>query len=218
MGFLLEIQGSEGCEPLVLELPDDTTSATDSVDLEKHLLSQIHQFRLKNDIRGEIILMDGALERARPLKLKFLCDHKNNKDLQWLEQEQSVLEVTTNECNDSEENEKENINSVVIKCWLEEDKAKSLAKKACVKYWARIGAKENDFENCKNFMGNRINGRMLSTREMSIYEICKKKVKIECDYIAKFVSDNNFTGDTLFSYLTSKCVLYICCLLLQQTN
>jgi hypothetical protein len=56
----------------------------------------------------------------------------------------------TNECNDSEENE--NINFIVIKCWLEEDKAKSLSKKACVKYWARIMAKENDFENCKNFL------------------------------------------------------------------
>jgi hypothetical protein len=99
MGYHPGIQGREGCEPLVLDLPQDTTSATDSVDLEKHLLSQIHRFRLENDILGEIILMDGALERPRPLQLKFLCDHKNNKDLQWLEQEQSVVEVTTNECN-----------------------------------------------------------------------------------------------------------------------
>jgi hypothetical protein len=52
MGCHLEIQGSEGCEPLVLELPDDTTCATDSVDLEKHLLSQIHRFRLENNILG----------------------------------------------------------------------------------------------------------------------------------------------------------------------
>jgi hypothetical protein len=47
MGHHVEIQSSEGCEPFVLELPDDNTSATDSVDLEKHLLSQIHRFRLK---------------------------------------------------------------------------------------------------------------------------------------------------------------------------
>lgn len=205
MGYDLEIKGPEGCRTLVLELPDDTNSATDSANLEKHLLSQIHRFRVENNIIGEIVLMDGALERPRPLQLKFVCDHKNNKDLQWSEQEQSVVEV--NECQDSVDNEKENIDSIVIKCWLEEDKAKNLAKKACVKYWARIGAKENDFENGKNFMGSRTGRRILSTKELAIYEICKQKVKIECDFIARFVSDKNFTGDTLFGYLTTKCVL-----------
>jgi hypothetical protein len=206
MGCSLEIKG-EGDRTLVLELPDMSAHSSPE-GLKKVILAQIHRFREENGILGEVVIMDTCLGKLRSVNLEDLFKHATNNNLQWLEKDQKG--TTSSESEHDVEiqdvyQENVNVEEIVIEKFLSKQEAEALARQVCIRYWARIGEKENDFENCKKYMSN-TRARPCTNKEKFIMALCKDKVSRECSFIAQFAQ--NCTGQCLMEHLTHKCDMF----------
>lgn len=209
MGCFLEIKG-EGDRTLVLELPDMSSHSSPEV-LKKIILAQIHRFREEHGILGEVVIMDTCLGKLRSVNLEDLCKHATNNNLQWLEKDQKG--TTSSESEHDVEiqdvyQENVSVEEIVIEKFLSKQEAEALARQVCIRYWARIGEKENDFENCKKYMSN-TRARPCTNKEKFIMALCKDKVSRECSFIAQFAQ--NCTGQCLMEHLTHKCDMFFYC-------
>jgi len=209
MDCVLEIKG-EGDRKLVLELPDMSAHSSPEV-LKKVILAQIHRFREANDISGEVVIMDTCLGKLRSVNLEDLCKHATNNDLQWLEKDQKG---TTNSESEHDVEIKDtnqgnvSVEEIIVEKFLSKQEAEALARQVCIRYWARIGEKENDFENCRKYMSN-TRARPCTNKEKFVLALCKDKVSRECSFIAQFAQ--NCTGQCLMEHLTHKCDMLFYC-------
>ena len=209
MGCFLEIKG-EGDRTLMLELPDVSAHSSPEV-LKKVILAQIHRFREANDISGEVVIMDTCLGKLRSVNLEDLCKHATNNDLQWLEKDQKG---TTNSESEHDVEIKDtnqgnvSVEEIIVEKFLSKQEAEALARQVCIRYWARIGEKENDFENCRKYMSN-TRARPCTNKEKFVLALCKDKVSRECSFIAQFAQ--NCTGQCLMEHLTHKCDMLFYC-------